>query len=95
MGEIYFIGKYGGIIILYDISLQFQIAPKTLLYLYPRLQSRRFIYGILSTETGPTIHFMSVYGFTGIDIYIEAQQNNNTFFSSVFDYVSSFGNVPI
>ena len=93
--ETNFTGKCGGVAILYRKSLQFQIAPTSLLQPYPSLQSHRFIHGILSTETGPTIHFMSVYGFTGADVHLEAQQNNDTLLSSVFDYASSFGNTPV
>ena len=88
-------GKCGGVAILFRKSLQFQTAPKSLLQTYPALQSHRFLHGILSTESGPTLHFMTLYGYTGADVHLEAQNNNDTLMSSAFDYASSFGNTPI
>ncbi len=93
--DINFTGKCGGVAILFRKVLQFQAAPKSLLQSYPALQSHRFLHGILSTEYGPTMHFMTVYGYTGADVNFDAQQRNDTLMSSVFDYASSFGNTPI
>ena len=53
-------GKCGGVAILFRQSLQFQTAPQSLLQNYPCLCSHRFLHGILSTEAGPTLHFMTV-----------------------------------
>ena len=88
-------GKCGGVAILHKKSLQFQLAPSSLLLPYPSLQSHRFIHGILSSEVGPTIHFMSIYGFTGADVHLEAQRHNGQLLYSVFEYAASFGNTPI
>ena len=88
-------GKCGGVAILFRQSLQFQTAPRSLLNTYPALQSHRFLHGILSTEYGPTLHFMTVYGYTGADMHSDAQACNDTLMSSVFDYASSFGNTPV
>ena len=88
-------GKCGGVAILYRHPLQLQLAPPTLLLPYPMLQSHRFIHGILSTETGPTIHFISLYGFTGADVHVELQQHNELLLSSAFEYAASFGNSPV
>ena len=93
--EINLSGKCGGVAILFRKVFQFQVAPKSLLNSYPSLQSHRFLHGILSTEHGPTMHFMTVYGYTGADVHFEAQQHNDTLLSSVFDYASSFGNTPV
>ncbi len=38
---------------------------------------------------------MTVYGYTGADVHAEAQVQNDTLMSSVFDYASSFGNTPV
>ena len=38
---------------------------------------------------------MAVYGYTGADVHLEAQNNDDTLMSSVFDYAPSFGNTPI
>ena len=67
----------------------------SLLQAYPPLQTQRFIHGILSTESGPSIHFMSVYGFAGADVHQEAQQKNDQLFQAVFDYAACFGNAPV
>ena len=88
-------GKCGGVAILFRQSLQFQTAPQSLLQNYPCLCSHRFLHGILSTETGPTLHFMTVYGYTGADVHGDAQTLNDSLMSSVFDYASGFGNTPI
>ena len=88
-------GKCGGVAILFRQSLQFQVAPQSLLQNYPSLRSHRFLHGILSTESGPTLHFMTVYGYTGADVHAEAQTQNDTLMSSVFDYASGFGNTPV
>ena len=88
-------GKCGGVAILFRQSLQFQVAPQSLLQNYPSLRSHRFLHGILSTESGPTLHFMTVYGYTGADVHAEAQTHNDTLMSSVFDYASGFGNTPV
>ena len=88
-------GKCGGVAILHKKSLQFQLAPSSLLFPYPSLQSHRFIHGILSSEVGPTIHFMSIYGFTGADVHLEAQRNNDQLLCSAFEYAASFGNTPM
>ena len=78
-----------------DSRYNYNEPPPTLLLPYPNLQSHRFIHGILSTETGPTIHFMSIYGFTGADVHIESQQHNEQLLSSAFEYAASFGNTPV
>ena len=88
-------GKCGGVAILFRQSLQFQVAPQSLLQTYPSLRSHRFLHGILSTESGPTLHFMTVYGYTGADVHAEAQAHNDTLMSSVFEYASGFGNTPV
>ena len=88
-------GKCGGVAILFRQSLQFQIAPQSLLQNYPCLCSHRFLHGILSTESGPTLHFMTVYGYTGADVHTDAQILNDSLMSSVFDYASGFGNTPV
>ena len=88
-------GKCGGVAILYKSHYQFQIAPDFLLEAYPSLCTHRFIHGILSTEHGPSMHFMSVYGFTGADVHVEAQSNNDSLMHSVFEYAASFGNTPV
>ncbi len=69
-------GKCGGVAILFRSALQFQTAPKSLLQSYPALQSHRFLHGILSTESGPTLHFMTVYGYTGADVHVEAHASS-------------------
>ena len=38
---------------------------------------------------------MSIYGFTGADVHLEAQRNNDQLLYSVFEYAASFGNTPI
>ena len=53
-------GKCGGVAILHRNTLQFQPAPDFLLESYPLLRSHRFLHGILSTEYGPAMHFMTV-----------------------------------
>lgn len=88
-------GKCGGVAILYRNTLQFQPAPDFLLEPYPLLRSHRFLHGILSTEHGPAMHFMTIYGHTGADVHTEAQLQNDTLMSSVFEYAASFGNTPV
>ena len=87
-------GKCGGVAILYRTSLQFQPAPDFLLEPYPLLRTHRFLHGILSTEHGPAIHFMTVYGYTGADVHVESQTQNDLLMSTVFEYAASFGNTP-
>ena len=81
--------------ILFKDCFQIQVAPNTLLTDYPALQTHRFLHGILSSDQGPSIHFLSVYGFTGADVHADAKENNDALFSSVFDYASQYGNSPI
>ena len=88
-------GKCGGVAILYRTSLQFQPAPDFLLEPYPLLRTHRFLHGILSTEHGPAIHFMTVYGYTGADVHVESQAQNDLLMSTVFEYAASFGNTPV
>ena len=88
-------GKCGGVAILYRTSLQFQTAPDFLLEPYPLLRTHRFLHTILSIEFGPSIHFMTVYGYTGADVHVESQTQNDLLMSTVFEYAASFGNTPI
>ena len=83
-------GKCGGVAILYRTSLQFQSAPEFLLESYPLLRTHRFLHGILSTEHGPAIHFMTVYGYTGADVHVESQTQNDLLMSTVFEYAGQF-----
>lgn len=41
------------------------------------------------------MHFMTVYGYTGADVHVEAQNNNDSLMCSVFEYAASFGNTPV
>lgn len=88
-------GKCGGVAILYRNKYQFQLAPDFLLDAYPSLRTHRFIHGILSTENGPSMHLMSVYGCAGADMHADAQANNDFLTQSVFDYAAGFGNTPV
>ena len=90
-----FSGKCGGVAILYRNYLHLQLAPHELLADYPALQTHRFVHGILSSDSGPSIHLLSIYGFTGADVHDEAKANNDALFTAVFDYVAQFGNSPI
>ena len=89
-GITYLVGK-----IKFKLFFSGSIGWVSLLQAYPPLQTHRFIHGILSTESGPSIHFMSVYGFAGADVHQEAQQKNDQLFQAVFDYASCFGNTPV
>ena len=88
-------GKCGGVALVFKKYYQFQSAPDFLLEPYPLLRTHRFVHAILSTEWGPCMHFMSVYGYTGSDVHVEAQTHNNALFQTVFEYASTFGNTPV
>lgn len=88
-------GKCGGVAIIFKKIYQFQIAPDFPSEAYPVLRTHRFVHAILSSEWGPTMHFMSVYGFTGSDVHVEAQTNNDLLFQAGFEYGASFGNTPV
>ena len=88
-------GKCGGVALVFKKCYQFQNAPDFLLEPYPLLHTHRFVHAILSTEWGPCMHFMSVYGYTGSDVHVDAQTHNNALFQTVFEYASTFGNTPV